>query len=274
MKKVELKIGDIQQVSLQILKTVADICEKNNFKYILAYGTLIGSIRHQGFIPWDDDIDIIMPRPDYESFLKFLYEHPQPNLKVFNQKTNAKYLYGITRICDIRYEITTFNETDCGMGLFIDVYPFDGLGDSKEEALNIQRKCREYVINCYNASRSFLYNPHLHNLFNLMGYYFNLLKCHIKGKGYYFKCLDDVIAHLDYNSSDYVGLVSWIFNPERNLYKKEWLEDTIWGKFEGFDFRIPKCYDEMLRSSYGDYMQLPPEEQRVYHHQYKAYKKE
>ena len=81
-----MKIEDIQEVSLNILKQITSVCEREGFRYTLAYGTLIGAVRHKGFIPWDDDIDIQMPRPDYERFLKYMINNPILNLKVFNHK--------------------------------------------------------------------------------------------------------------------------------------------------------------------------------------------
>ena len=88
-------------------------------------------------MPWDDDVDIMMPRPDYDQLLNYLYQNINkfPNLKVFNHDVNQKYPYMITRISDDRYRIVMANEKPYGMGVFIDIYPFDGLGNTEEEAL-------------------------------------------------------------------------------------------------------------------------------------------
>ena len=85
----QLTMQQTQEISLEILRTVADICEAQNLRYALIYGTLIGAIRHHDYIPWDDDVDIMMPRPDYDKLLAYLDEHigEYPNLKVFNRQT-------------------------------------------------------------------------------------------------------------------------------------------------------------------------------------------
>ena len=87
--KEELSTREIQEVSLEILKNITDVCEKLNLRYALIYGTLIGAVRHHGYIPWDDDVDIMMPRPDYNQLLDYLSEHKLPNLTVFNRNTTV-----------------------------------------------------------------------------------------------------------------------------------------------------------------------------------------
>ena len=108
----ELTIKETQQISLEILHTVAEICEEQQIRYALIYGTLIGAVRHHGYIPWDDDVDIMMPRPDYERFLEYMKQHVSnyPNLRVFNREECPEYPYMITRISDDRYRIRMENE--------------------------------------------------------------------------------------------------------------------------------------------------------------------
>ena len=84
MEKKPLELKEIQRGALEILVKVAEVCNQNNFRYSLAYGTLIGAIRHKGFIPWDDDIDIFMPRPDYDAFIEYMHNNPVENLKLYN----------------------------------------------------------------------------------------------------------------------------------------------------------------------------------------------
>ena len=135
MENEIMKMEDIQKVALNILKQIASVCEREGFRYTLAYGTLIGAIRHKGFIPWDDDIDIQMPRPDYERFIRYIVEHPLPNLKTFNHKYVKGYPLGISRIADMRYKVEEkITKDHCDMGIFVDVYPIDGLANTYETA--------------------------------------------------------------------------------------------------------------------------------------------
>lgn len=265
MKYLELE--DIKKVALDILKRVTKICDDNGFRYVLAYGTLIGAIRHQGFIPWDDDIDIQMPRPDYEKFLKFMDAHETElgNLRVFTRKNTKNYFYGIARVCNTDYEIHTHNEKDCGMGLFIDVYPFDGLGSSYSKAFEFIRKMS--IINDKLVAASLIsveYNRHLK-------YDLELLLTRILGKKHFFNKVDKIVSKCNFNESNYLGLAGWCGMPL--IYNKNLFEDRIKVKFEDTEFYAPKEYDYILRMTYGDYMKLPPKSEQVPHHGYVAFKK-
>ena len=149
----ELTMKEIQAVSLEILKQVADLCEELHLRYALIYGTLIGAVRHHGYIPWDDDVDIMMPRPDYDKLLDYLSSHKLPNLTLFNRQTCPEYPYMISRISDDRYILEMENEESVGMGIFIDIYPYDGLGKTKEESVNFGLKGDRLSSLCYQATR-------------------------------------------------------------------------------------------------------------------------
>ncbi len=113
---------------IDILAKTHDFCKKNNIRYSLGGGTLLGAIRHKGFIPWDDDVDIMMPRPDYERFIKEL-EGVDSNLYIQNYHTDNSFHREWTRVCDNRTVIYYISAVS---GVFIDVFPIDGLPDEKE----------------------------------------------------------------------------------------------------------------------------------------------
>lgn len=278
MVKQPLLMNEIQKVSLHILKTVTNICESQGFRYYLAYGTLIGAIRHKGFIPWDDDVDILMPRPDYEKLLRYLESRKEEiyPLAVFNRNTNKKYFYGITRICDMRYEIDKDNEQNCGMGIFIDVYPYDGLGDDESDALSRLTESSNYMKDVVLATRKRLDVSTEMNWKGKIVYVVKWCIHHLLGPNYYFNKQKKLFEGLPaFDDSRYVAPLSWYFTkPDKVLFVRDIFMNPVKMTFEKYEFYVPGQYDKMLRQEYGDYMELPPENKRVYHHQYKAYKKD
>lgn len=268
----ELTLKEIQKASLQILKEVARICSENNIRYSLGFGTLIGAIRHKGFIPWDDDIDIVMPRPDYDRFLKYMYDNKdKEKLKVFNRDTVDDYPYGITRICDTDYLMDTYNINDCGMGTFIDIYPFDGIGSGYETARNLMNEAFNYSSRICSAHLIRFRIPRTFSIKQIWKAYKYFRESHKIGAAFYFDKIKEIVSSLDYDNSILVGCPSWTLY--RCVWKKEWVENLELAQFENEQFFIPVDYDEILRSIYGDYMQLPAEKDRIPHHDYKIYRK-
>ena len=266
---------DIQKVSLDILKHVTQICEDQSIRYVLAYGTLLGAVRHKGYIPWDDDVDLMMPRPDYEKFIKYAIEHKDVfgHLEVMDMRILPNYPYMIARVSDCNYKIDVRNEKDCGMGIFIDIYPLDGIGNTYEEGLALLKRTCKYPSLIFLATRK-----HYH-FGTTKGWKKRLLKipvfvyAHLMGKMFFVRKLNNQLLSLDYDDSKYVGCAAWANYPYLDVYKKEWFYDCIKVPFEDGEFYAPRNYDEILKITYGDYMQLPSEKDRIYHHLYKAYRK-
>ena len=278
MKSNALTMQEIQSVSLEILKQVSDLCEKINLRYFLTYGTLIGAIRHKGFIPWDDDIDIMMPRPDYDKLLSYFLEHKAdyPTLELFNSSTCKNYPYMISRFSDNRYLLEVDNEKPYGIGIFIDVYPLDGLGESMEEAKRFGGKGDILSTFCYQSTRVH-YDPQTltsgHKLLKAIIKLPVFAVAKILGKRFFEKKLNK-LTWKSYDESKYVGPVVWLVGGEENIFPKEWFDSLVSIPYEKYSFKVPEKYDVFLRNMYGDYMQLPPEKDRVGHHYYKAYRKQ
>ena len=274
MRSNRLQMAEIQSVSLEILKKVTDFCDENNIKYFLAYGTLIGAVRHHGYIPWDDDVDIMMGRPDYNRFLKLFREkNDTPYLTLFTQEDNKDYPYVLARISDSRYYIDVKNEKPCGLGIFLDIYPLDGIGHSYSESIKTLKLTTRYPSLIFLATRKYYHFGTTKGFIKRMFKIPAFIYAKLMGKNYFIKKLENIISQFDYNDCEYIGAAMWCTQPLKNSYKKEWCEELIKAKFGKYDFFIPKRYDEILKTTYGDYMQLPPEKDRIYHHLYKAYKK-
>ena len=271
----ELTIRETQKVSLEILHTIASICEQEGFRYALIYGTLIGAIRHKGYIPWDDDVDIMMPRPDYELLLSYLKVHIQEYkyLKVFNREECPEYPYMITRISDDRYELQMQNEKPFGMGVFIDIYPYDGLGNTPKEALKFGLRGDGLSSLCYQATREHFAIETTTSLLRKAIKFPVYFISKLVGKDFFQNKLEKLAGIKNYDENNYVGCVVWLSWGEKDIFERKWFEETIVVPFEQYSFRVPKYYDEVLRHEYGDYMKLPPEKDRIGHHFYKVFEK-
>lgn len=271
----QLSIRETQEISLEILKQIADICEKEGFRYYLIYGTLIGAIRHKGYIPWDDDVDIMMPRDDYEKFLAYFKKHKAEfkHLKLFNRDTCKKYPYMISRVSDDRYMIDVENEDDYGMGVFVDIYPYDGLGNTVKEAKEFGLKGDRLSSLCYQASRQKYAVENTKSTFRKILKFPVFFVSKLIGKDYFQRKLKESAGLKSFDDNKYVGCFVWLSGGIKDIHKREWFDDYVVVPFEKYEFRVPAKYHEMLRHGYGDYMQLPPENERIGHHYYKVYEK-
>ena len=245
MRREIMKMEDIQKVSLDILKQIAAVCEWEGFRYTLAYGTLIGAIRHKGFIPWDDDIDIQMPRPDYERFIRYMVEHPLPNLKTFNHKYVKGYPLGISRIADMRYKVEEkILKGHCDMGIFVDVYPIDGLSDSYEgakKAYTLTDKPRANLLRIIDKQQRRI---RIGQLFTNPRYFLSNIILRIKGLGRIQDELERAATQKVFEDSTFVGVPNW--NWIRLVYKRAWYEEFVKAPFEDSEFYISKYYLSLI----------------------------
>ena len=271
----ELSMQQIQQESLKILDVISALCDRLGLRYYLAYGTLIGAIRHQGFIPWDDDIDIMMPRQDYLALLTYLQEHPEEvaPLEVFSNYNCPDYPYMITRISNSHYVLDVHNEKPFGLGLFIDIYPLDGMGNTEEEYTALKTKATRYSSLCFLSTRLRCEKGNTKSRLKRLVKYPAWLFAKLYGKKRCMHALEAMAKNCSYDDSQYIGCLVWGSDGVKAVFPKEWFAASVDVPFEGRSYRAPVGYDQVLRRLYGDYMQLPPEKDRIAHHFYKAYQK-
>ncbi|MBQ6761666.1 MAG: LicD family protein [Bacteroidales bacterium] len=261
----ELTLREIQAQSLEILQAVHDHCIANGIKYSLAYGTLIGAIRHKGFIPWDDDVDIIMPRPDYE---RFVASFSAPGLGLVCEKDPDYYL----NYCRVFDTVKTGSSTFLPIGknyqggMWIDVFPADGVSDDKEEFV---RNIGEVKKNWMMQLRYRYSLASFRDILRTCGIKDFLILMAIKLSGQGRKKLDannavvrNNAVRIPYGNTEHWSQLCILDDGIRNYQLCEDFDETIDTEFEGRSFKIMKGYDRVLRNIYGDYMQLPPEEQR------------
>lgn len=140
----ELTLSEIQGEALKVLIKFDSLCKEHNWTYYIAYGTLIGAVRHQGFIPWDDDVDVQMPRKDFTELTEWCVNHEKElyPFKLCSVKTIKNYPYGLSRFANMqyKYETTSKQYLPFDIGIFIDIYPLDNYGNTYEEGLKICKK--------------------------------------------------------------------------------------------------------------------------------------
>lgn len=258
-------IQGLKDVQKEIVIEIDRICRENNLRYYLWAGTLIGAIRHDGFIPWDDDIDVMMP---YEDMLKFgeIFNSVADTDRFFYQSRETDKEYGLVsnRVCRNNTILMeeTFKNRDIHHGIFVDIYPFFGVAEGK-----LARK-----IQIFRAMRRALYvynepPKHKGKILTLGSKVMLALKTE-KGKKKAAEKLTRKLAARPFDSCDKVADMASGIHIMKREYKREWFGEGKKHKFDELELIIPDNAHEVLTVSYGDYMQLPPVDERKFHHNY------
>lgn len=260
LRKVQLK-------QLSILKEVAKLCKKNNIRYYALGGTLLGAVRHQGFIPWDDDLDIGMPRPDYEKFLKIVGNHIG-NYSIHTCYNDKDFIYPYIRIQDpsvILRRDNTKNKTL--QELWVDVFPLDGAPSSKlqtflwQKKLTVLRGLRN--LSCFDELVNV--NKEYHGIKKIIftiGNHSNIQKLLNTNK--ILKSIDKSLQKYPYETSTMIGNTMgghWF----DEVYPKNTYSETVMLPFEDTTVPAPADYHTIMKLMYGDYMKLPDEKDRNWH---------
>ena len=261
-------IREIQQMELGIMEYIHEVCQKIGVKYFLAYGSLIGAVRHKGFIPWDDDMDICMLREDYEKLQDYLIANPDDRYEVMSYKNNLNYVYPFMKVQDNQtYLLEEDVRIDSNMGIYVDIFPVDGYEDDSVFKDKMTRLIKKRQLSCY----TFKGITNTKSLLNSLIRYISVIIFYFTNTNKYIRGIDELAQS---RKVDDYELVDYLIYKDMNkpVWKREWLNQTITGVFEGKEFMIPKNYHEILTSDYGDYMQLPPVELRFSHHDFQLWK--
>ena len=258
-------------VIIDVLSAFIRICEAQGLRYFCAGGTAIGAVRHQGMIPWDDDIDVFMPRPDYDRFLRLAAQSMPEGYEVLSPYATKDYPMYFAKMCNARTTLLENERIPCVFGLYIDIFPLDGACDDVETCYREKRRFKR-LMNKLEAVST-------HNSF---GEYVGLLTkrrewgrfavktvafcCRSWLRRWLLKQMDSIAYGHDYALSSRVVTYSGAYQRQE-IYPKAWLETPQMSAFEGLMVNLPHDYDAYLRHFFGDYMTLPPVEQRASHHQ-------
>jgi len=260
----------VQLVQLKILKEVHRICEKHNIQYFLLGGTLIGAIRHKGFIPWDDDLDIGMLREEYEKF--FVICQTELSDEYFFQTIDTDPGYGYV-FGKIMLKGTVFIEAISAKahkksGIFIDIFPYDCIPKERHKrfiqlALARFTTRAYYLKKRYKIKRPISVKSHFRTFFAMLFYFFP--------SSVLYSLLYHTITKYSHLAKNNEGMVTK-FAGKRDIVDINNLRIVTLGAFEDGMFYIPKNYDIVLSNYLGDYMTLPPPEKRIPSHELIEYK--
>lgn len=279
-KRREVTADEIKSIALEGLRSITSICDKYNLRYYLAFGTLLGAVRHKGFIPWDDDIDLFLPREDYHKLEALAAEIKSPDWELLSYNIEPKYMIPFMKYCNRRTTVEPSRFCNGFLyGLSIDLFPLDYFGEKDEKAVKdiivgIKYPLKEQELKCYKTGvlKTGAINQVKRTIKTAL-YLMNLKKVEQLRKDY--KRLDEQLASYVQKGDEYAAFMY-------NRYDTVWKKKDFTGdgdqysivSFEGYEFKAPYDYHTVLQKTYGDYMKFPPKEKQVPIHLFVAYYKD
>ena len=257
-------IRQAQLVMLGILKDIDRVCKKHNLTYWLAHGTLLGAYRKNCFIPWDDDIDIFMPREDYNKFIKTCNDKEIDEnycLKSI-ERNNSKYPFA--KVVNNKIIIQSKSSED--RNLWIDIFPIDGFPEDYETSVKQTKKIEfgKGLIYLHNTSFGDILKERKSIKNKIQKIILKPIAMVIPTKKISMAMIK-IATKYKYSESKFVGGYIWGYGICERLEKEKFVSEAIKMEFEGNEFNVPKGYDLYLTSIYGEYMKLPPEDKRITH---------
>ena len=280
-------MNDLQQKQLEILKEFIRVCEKHNLTYFLVGGSCLGAARHQGFIPWDDDIDVGMPREDFDKYVELQKEYEGTKYFIQTWKSDPHYTYNYAKLrdSDTTYIENFYYKHQINHGVWIDIFPIDGFGykfDKPREkyAHLVSRVWRQSFLSYLpqmrrKFSKGTWFTDLLLNIVAILFWPFDI--CHYRRKH-----TEKILTKIPFKDAEVVGNMCGT-NKKKEAMPKAIYSETTKLKFEDIEVCVPKEYDQYLTLLFNDWRKWPPKEKQVGHHHgkglsltqgYKSYMKE
>ncbi|MCQ2429235.1 MAG: LicD family protein [Clostridia bacterium] len=253
---------------MDLLKEFRSFCENNGIRYFLAHGTLLGAIRYKGFIPWDDDVDVLVPREDYEQLIRIFEDHGI--YRLYSIERDKKYGYPFAKLCNnATRKIEASLDNGVVQGVELDIFPLDHWADDVEEAKKEVRRLKKKMFWLRTIKNS---SPTAKTPFRLFVLKMMIAFGRLLGSRFFINGIIRISYRKKQAGSAFMGNKSWCPYGEKDICPSEVFSGSTEVEFEGDKYPAPIGYDEYLTRLYGDYLPEPPKEKQKTHHVFKAYR--
>ena len=261
----EASLDDRKKYLLEIMDFLHDFCRKNNIQYFIFAGTLLGAARHNGFIPWDDDIDVAMKREDYDRFISLFSEQPNERFRLVDRKNTKGYYLPYAKLSHRATQLFEYVRKPIDLGINIDLFPLDHLTTDKSKALKLYDRIESLrLINSLLMTKS-----------KSTGFLKAVARKMVRviPQKAVLKRIDRLSRQYNGIESSFIGVISAMPKSEQ-IMEEESFSETILLDFEGRQYFAPIGYEAVLTHNFGNWRELPPPEKRVPHHSNDAFVEE
>lgn len=272
-ERKSVNLRPVWDATLDVYREIARVCDKHGLRYYLTDGTAIGAVRHKGFIPWDDDFDMSMPRNDYERFVELAKRELPPHLKFVNWKNTPEFSLLFGQVHDCRRDKISKVEKACGymlsLGIYVDIFPIDGYPESSLERWFVRKYA--YLLRALWRAKGGVYKNQSRRgkVLMVIGRILSVLFPWLRTTSdIMIRCEQLQKKHEFAGSKNSSRASVYLTGLNRPPLPTEWWGEPSWHEFEGLRVPLPHDYDSFLRFYFKDYMKLPPKDKQKPTHDY------